>query len=208
MITVIKGTLSQVLEDRVCVDVNGLGYDVYIPNVFLRSFADKLDQPVTLFTYHYLEGSPGGGNLIPMLVGFPTEFDREFFVKLTTVKNLGVRKVLRAMAASTANLAAAIEERDLAALTKMPEIGRRTAEQIVAELNGKVGKFALMHEPEAPAETPAQDRLRREALEVLLQLGYRLAQAEEMLEAALEEAGEDVAVEELIQLIYRRREGE
>ena len=98
MITVIKGTLSQVGEDRVCVDVNGLGYDVFIPKVFLRPFAAKLDQPVTLFTYHYLEGAPGGGNLGPMLVGFPTEFDREFFGKLTTVKNLGVRKMLRAMA--------------------------------------------------------------------------------------------------------------
>ena len=158
---------------------DGFTYEVLLPAYAASRLSPKIGQPVTLHTVHYLEGSSQGGNLIPRLAGFLEEADREFFGLFTSVKGIGPRKALRAMALSTGQIAAAVADRDLKTLQSLPEIGRRMAETVVATLHGKVDRFlaGAEHESSIAANQldgdrpPGSGRAAREALEVLLQLG-------------------------------------
>lgn len=163
---------------------NGLTYELLLPAYAAARLGGDIGRSVTLHTIHYLEGSSSGGNMIPRLAGFLTEDDRRFFDLFTSVKNIGPRKALRAMAMATSQIAAAISDRDVKLLQSLPEVGKRTAETIVAELHGKVDRFlAAPATPgtatrEAAGETAAPARsVVREAVEVLVTLGENRAQA-------------------------------
>jgi Holliday junction DNA helicase RuvA len=217
MISQITGTVTQVLEDRVLLTVGGIGYEVLIPPVSRPALAARLNaaEPTTLFTLHYIEGTPGKGNLTPRLVGFVSTTDREFFDLFTTVDGIGVRKALRAMSVPVSQIAVAVERRNAAGLSELPEIGKRTAEKIVAALNGKMERFAhgdgLPTRPGggAPgrgAARPAFDmsvRFKADALEVLLQLGEKPADAEDLIDRACSARPEISRTEDLLAEVYR-----
>src|SRR5262245_65553114 len=97
---------------------------------------------MTFHTLMYLQGDGSGGNIEPRLIGFLRPADKKFFEKFITVKGIGPRKALKALALPVGEIAQAIESKDARFLTQLPEIGKRTAEQIVAELSGKVQDFA------------------------------------------------------------------
>ena len=91
--------------------------------------------------------------------------------------------------------------------TTLPEIGRRMAEQIVAELKGKVSEFATAARGRAHAERRELSAMEREALEILLQLGERRSEAEEWIEQVIQ-AGEAVTTTDaLVQAVYRAKAG-
>src|SRR5690606_9208631 len=111
-----------------------------------------------------------------------------FFERFITVKGMGVRKAIKALAEPTSSVAVAIESGDTRFLTKLPGIGKRAADQIVAELKGKVTDFAVGAVPVAPA-APAKvgwTQEQHDALGVLVALGERPADAERWLEKARE----------------------
>ena len=119
----------------------GLTYEVLLPTYATAELSGQLGQVVELHTLHYLESQNQGATMQPRLAGFATVVDRDFFELFTTCKGIGNRKALRAMAISTEQIASAIADRDVAMLQTLPEIGRRTAETIVAALHGKVDRF-------------------------------------------------------------------
>jgi len=82
-----------------------------------------------------------------VLVGFNFDIEKEFFEKFIKVEAIGPTAAVKALVLPVPEIARAIEERDVRTLEKMKGIGKRTAEKIVATLNGKVGKFALMKKP-------------------------------------------------------------
>ncbi|MFW6033353.1 MAG: Holliday junction branch migration protein RuvA, partial [Phycisphaeraceae bacterium] len=171
-----------------------------------------LDQEVTLHTQLYLEAQAQGATITPRLAGFLTADDRAFFQLFVSVKGIGNRKALRAMAMSTAQIAAAIADRDLATLRSLPEIGKRTAETIVVSLQDKVERFAATTAGGGTSAEPApaagaRSGLEREAMEVLLQLGESRPQAMAWIEQAM--AGEEppADVEALIAEVYRLKSG-
>jgi Holliday junction DNA helicase RuvA len=96
---------------------------------------------MTFHTLLYLEGDASGGNIEPRLVGFLKPQDKRFFEKFITVKGIGPKKALKALALPTGDVAHAIETKDTRFLVGLPQIGKRMAELIVAELAGKVGEF-------------------------------------------------------------------
>ncbi|MCY2926238.1 MAG: helix-hairpin-helix domain-containing protein [Planctomycetota bacterium] len=150
---------------------SGLWYEVLVPACDVERIGRRVGQDVVLHTIHYLEGDPAHGHVTPRLVGFLSESDRDFFRVFTTVKGIGARKALRALAKPVAEVAAAINAKDGRFLMALPEIGKRTAETIIAELHGKVDDFAgASGEAAAAAQMsePAQ-----EAVAVLVQLGER-----------------------------------
>ncbi len=187
MICRITGRLENIVGPAAHIAVgNGLTYEVLLPAYAAARLGGEIERNVTLHTIHYLEGSSQGGNMIPRLAGFLTVDDRRFFELFTSVKNIGPRKALRAMALATSQIAAAIADRDVKLLQSLPEVGKRTAETIVAELNGKVDRFltapvTTTREGAAPATggepAPAARSVVREALEVLVQLGENRVQA-------------------------------
>lgn len=154
-----------------------------VPASDLPILQQKLGTEVTFHTIVYLEGDAARGNLEPRLIGFSTAEDKAFFEKFTTVKGIGTRTALRALSVPIGQIAAAIERRDARFLIGLEGIGKRTAELIVAELAGKVASFSTAETGEGPARPAAKlDTAELDAINALVSLGERRADAERLLE--------------------------
>lgn len=206
MIARLTGVLVSVTDDTVLVDCQGIGYEVLIPPASQPALAAMRDAPVTLHTLHYLEGGLGGGNPVPRLAGFLTEIEREFAQRFITVKGIGVKAVLKALTVPVHDIARAIEQKDIRALVQLPGIGKRSAEQIIAELNGKVGKYALLRGAPAEQIAPAAAPLvATEVLTILEHLGYSAVEADGMWAKVAHEAFD--TAEDAMQAIFRQETG-
>lgn len=123
-----------------------LAYEVLLP-AYLTEFLLAPERPspigarLTLHTLHYLDSLNQGSSFIPRLVGFGSPRERDFFELLTTVKGLGNRRALRALAIEPGMVARAIVERDNRVLQRLPEIGPKLAEAIIHELKTKAEDF-------------------------------------------------------------------
>jgi holliday junction DNA helicase RuvA len=105
-------------------------------------------------------------------------------------------------------IADAIERKDIAYLRRLPGIGERTAEKIVAALRGKMGKYALLRTESPIAPKEVQEDFREEVIEVLTgQLGHRAVEARQMVERALQRNPAVASAEELFQEVYRAERG-
>ena len=157
MIATLTGRLRRRLEDRIILEVGGVGYEVFLPPIALRAVegahaedGDKASELALVIYYHATRDQPR-----PVLIGFTSDLDKEFFERLITVKDIGPMVAARALSAPVAELAAAIARQDEKYLRGLPGIGPQKAKNIVAQLQAKVAKFALAREDAAPAEAPA-----------------------------------------------------
>lgn len=159
---------------------------------------------VTLHTLHHLESHNQGATLVPRLLGFPSPVDRAFFELFTSVKGVGPRKALRALAEPPAIIASAIARRDTAALQKLPEIGKRLAETVVAELVGKVDRFVLGDVSEhAPPPARARPAAAEEAVRALVALGQTPSEAERAVDRAVAAAEDgDLSAGDLVAKVF------
>ncbi len=213
MITKIQGRLTRVHGDAAELQVGGIFYEVLLPSGVAERLARRADldeRPEIIFhTLYYIEGAAGMGNMRPRLLGFTEELDREFFELLTTVGGLGAKTALQALTLPIADIARAIEEADAKTLTKLPRIGRRMADKIIAELKGKVWKFALLPGGEplaAPEKRPAaEEPFRLEAKEILLQVGYRASEAEAAMDKVLQADPAITSSQQIVQQVFRLR---
>jgi len=207
VISRITGQLAQVHDGAVEVDVHGIGYTVLVAPSASASLRGMIDQPVTLHTVYDIEGGGGGGNLSPRLVGFLDPEERKFYEKLKTVKGFGAMKALRALVVAPRKIARAIEDGDTAMLRRLPEVGARTADKIVAELKGKLEHFAL-GEPsreEQPEEMPA---FKADAIDVLVTAGMSRTEALTKIEHALRQSPSIETTEELVSEAFRQTKKE
>ncbi|MBN1943738.1 MAG: hypothetical protein JW849_10640 [Phycisphaerae bacterium] len=206
MIARIAGRLEEAAGASALIDCGaGLWYEVLLPTWEVERLARRVGQDVVLHTIHIVEGDPSRGAVAPRLIGFATEIDRAFFQTFTKVKGIGVRKALRALVRPVAQIAAAIEKKDADFLTALPEIGKRTAEQIIVELHGKLGEYA--GELSTGAEAEPMPEAGVEAVAVLVQLGERRADALALVERVLAVAPELTNPETIIQQVYRLKGG-
>jgi Holliday junction DNA helicase RuvA len=159
-------------------------------------------------TLYYIEAGDKKSTHHPKLVGFLDRTDREFFSLLIQVPGLGVKKALKSLVLPIREIAAAIETKNSGQLSRLPGVGARQAEKIIAELHGKTARFALSRsaEPLAVKESK-QAPFVEEALEVLLQLQYPRSDAEKMIDSALSGNGKIKTAEELIQVIFKTELG-
>lgn len=201
MIARIRGTVGEVRSRSVLVDVDDLTYEVLIPAVSLPDLQARVGQRVTLFTLQYIEGNTSFGNLAPRLIGFLTEAERDFFVRFITVPGIGISKGLRSMTMPTADIAAAIESRNVAALSQLPGIGRRTAEKAIAELHGKLEGFHTGRIE--PAAVPQAAGYQAETVGALMQLGYRRPEAEDLVGRTIASGSTADTAEKLLQDCFR-----
>lgn len=209
MIALLRGRVMRRTEDMLVLDCGGVGYEVHLP-AFLRDLlrADprRLDETVELhISYHVSANQPR-----PLLVGFLREVEQEFFERFITVDGVGPTKAMKALAHPIERVADAVERKDIAFLQKLPGIGARTAEKIVAALHGKMGKYALLRtEAPAPAAEPAPADFQEEVFEVLTrQLGYRAGEARRMVADALRRNAAINSAEALLQEVYRVERGQ
>jgi Holliday junction DNA helicase RuvA len=206
MICHLAGRLKRKSKDDqwIVLDVNGVGYEVLLP-VFVRRTFDAKEEgsPVELeIYYHVSERQPR-----PLLIGFNREHERSFFERLLSVEDIGPARAARALIFSVSTVANAIEAGDVQLLTRMPEIGERTAQKMIATLRGKVAEWALLRDEGYATLPPVEEDLRAEALEVLVGLGHKRAEAREEIEQAVRRAPQVRTVEELIREVFRGRKG-
>ncbi|MDD5094474.1 MAG: Holliday junction ATP-dependent DNA helicase RuvA [Dehalococcoidia bacterium] len=205
MISHLSGAISSIDPDksRIVVDVNSVGYEVMLPAFVMRSIVDrgkKEGDPITLqIYYHVSERQPR-----PVLVGFNSEFEKRFFERLIAVEDIGPSKAAKAFVFSVSTVANAIEDGDAKVLEKMPGIGARTAQKIIATLKEKVAEFALLKD-EGYDSIPKVVRkdITDETIEVLAGLGYKRAEAKAKVEEALERNRGVKDIEDLIRDIFR-----
>jgi Holliday junction DNA helicase RuvA len=203
MITRLSGTLERVDTMAVEVAVGPVVHEVLVTELVRRSLQQRVGQPVVLHTLEYLEGNPARGNLVPRLVGFLSEVEREFFELICEVDGVGVRKALRAIIRPVGEIATSIEEQDAKSLSGLPGIGAATAERMIAKLRRRMPKFALLVARETPAEPGAADVL-AETFDVLRSLGHSDPDARRLIEALREQKKKPKDVQEALETIYRQ----
>lgn len=206
MIAHIHGVLKQKKENRLFVDVQGLVYEVLVPATVMRSMEQdhvKEGDPIELVTFHYHQVELSRS--IPILIGFLNEIEREFFEKFITVSGVGPRAACKALSLPISAISRAIDEGDQALLESLPGIGSQRAKEIVAKLQGKVGKFGLIQDRHLPATKALEGDVPTEALEVLLQLQYKRQEALAMIHEALAKTPHPKTAEELLNEVYRQR---
>jgi Holliday junction DNA helicase RuvA len=205
MITKISGAVERVdtTGNSIELAVGPVVHEVLVTELVRRSLQQKLGQPVTLHTLEYLEGNPTRGNMVPRIVGFLSEVEREFFELICEVDGVGVRKALRAIIRPVGEIATAIDEQDVKALSTLPGIGAATAERMVAKLRRRMPKFALLVAREAPGEAVAGDVI-SETFEVLRSLGHSDSDARRLVDALRQEKKKPKDVQEALESIYRQ----
>jgi Holliday junction DNA helicase RuvA len=204
MITRVSGTLERVEPTAVEIAVGPIVHEVLVTELVRRSLQTKIGQPVVLHTLEYLEGNPTRGNLVPRLVGFLSEVEREFFELICEVDGVGVRKALRAIIRPVGEIAGAIEEQDAKALSGLPGIGGATAERMIAKLRRRMPKFALLVAREAPGEASGAADVLVETFDVLRSLGHSESDARRLVDALREEKKRPKDVQEALEAIYRQ----
>ncbi|MBT8370915.1 MAG: Holliday junction DNA helicase RuvA, partial [Deltaproteobacteria bacterium] len=154
MIGYIEGKILNKEEDRILVLVNQIGYEILLPAIVMESLQDKkIGEEVSLYIfYQQTERQPK-----PILIGFNLEVEKEFFQYFISVEDIGPLKAAKALTVPIREIASAIEAGEISRLTRLRGIGRRTAQKIIASLEGKMGKFALIRPEDRKAELPIED---------------------------------------------------
>jgi len=207
MIVQIAGKLVEKREQSVIINVQGLFYEVIVPVSVLARIEDTIDQEgnVHLITYYYFQISPASGT--PIIIGFINEIERDFFLQFIKVSGIGPRAAIKAFNKPISEITQAIDQGDVKYLTTLSGIGLQRAKEIIAKLQGKVGKFGLIQDKgsiELKTSLTPPD-WQEEALVVLLQLQYKKQEALEMIEKAMSRAANIKTAEALLNEIYKQR---
>jgi len=200
MIGYLEGKILKTEDDRLLLLANQIGYEVLLPGVVEQALSDKqAGEDIALYIYfQQTERQPK-----PVLIGFNLEVEKEFFQYFISVEDIGPLKAVKALDLPVRDIARAIEARDVARLTKLRGIGKRTAQKIVATLEGKMGKFALIRAEDQKEPPPVED-LEQQVLDVMVrQLGHRVADARKMISAALKRNPDVASPEALFDEVYR-----
>lgn len=212
MIASLRGRLRRRLEGRVILESAGVGYEVVLPPVVAQGLdgltagegADAAELQLVIY-YHATRDQPR-----PVLIGFARDLEREFFERLITVKDVGPLVAARALVAPITDIADAIVRKDERFLRRLPGIGPQKCRNIVAQLEGKVAKYALLPREETPKPAPREegDEVGTLVRDVLVrQMGLRPGEADQAIRDALARNPDIDAPEALFEEIYRARRG-
>lgn len=209
MISKLSGTLSGRGDGYIVLDVGGLGYHVMVP-VAVEKALDAVAEgsALELQTIYYLQMEQTRAT--PVLIGFQNAIQREFFERLLTVPKMGPKGAMGAFARPVSIVASAIEAANYTVLQGLPGVGKQKARDMVATLQGKVAKFALMQDSDlekriGPAR-PDAAAVTEEALQLLLVLGHKRAEAERMVQEAVAAEPSAPDAETLVRVIYRKQQ--
>jgi Holliday junction DNA helicase RuvA len=181
MIGFLRGQILEKQPNRLIVDVHGVGYDVHVPlSTYYQVGDEGADVALRIYTHVREEAL--------QLYGFLTDLERQLFERLIGISGIGPKLAVALLSGiEPRDLVAAVQRADVARLTGVPGIGKKTAERIVLELKDRVSGLGA-----APAEdttpTSPQDQLKGDLLSALQNLGYHRPLAEKAVEAALANA--------------------
>jgi Holliday junction DNA helicase RuvA len=200
MIGYIEGKLLQKEEERILVLANQVGYEVLLPAIVMASLADKeIGTPIALYIYyHQTERQPK-----PVLIGFNQAAEKDFFQLFISVAAIGPLKAAKAMTLPVEEIARAIEARDAAVLKRLNGIGARTAQKIIATLEGKMDQFMFDAQPYRKVAGGNEEIVHQVLAVMTEQLGHRPLDARQMIAAALKRDANIATAEELFEEVYR-----
>ena len=190
MIAHLKGQLAYKSPEYTIVDVNGVGYQVFTPLSTYYALPN-LGQTVSLRVHTRVREDE------LKLFGFLTEEEQTIFQKLITINKVGPRLALGILSGmSPADLFSAVMNNNIARLSTIPGVGKKTAERLTLEMKDKLADLALAmdHQPESARAEGFYD----DALSALVNLGYKKPEAEKALKTIYNQNGKDASLEDLI----------
>lgn len=198
MIAYLKGEVLEAAEDSVVLLCGGVGYQVYVPLDRLPK-APSPGEELALYTYLQVNSQPNAQGLA--LFGFAEKRELQLFNLLTGVSSIGAKTALAALnSIGYAELVGAVQMGNLQTLTRIPGVGKKSAERILLELKDKIMKLEPEYAPAAEL-APANDlagNLRRTAALALTQLGYPQGEAARYVDAVCGDLPDDAALENII----------
>ena len=190
MIAHLKGKLTYKSPIEIAIDVNGIGYQVFVP---LSTFyaLPELEEDVFLDIHtHMREESL-------KLFGFYTTDEKKIFEKLIAINKVGPKLALTILSGmSPAELFSTIDANDIGKLSTVPGIGRKTAERLILEMRDKMDGISL--NSEIKRDSISQNGLFDDALSALVNLGYKKNQAEQTLKKVYPEGETGESIEDII----------
>lgn len=189
MIAFVNGIVKIIRNDRVVLDVHGVGYEVYLAN----ALSQKMNEELFLYTYQHAREDA------ILLFGFIKEEDYEVFMRLINVKGIGPKTAQTMLSVcSGKEMIEAIENDDIKRLKSLPGIGAKTAGQIVLDLKGK---FVSLETSDSPVSNPVWTQVQ----DALLSLGYKTNQLTKIKkEFENTELGEDEMLRQALILLAKR----
>lgn len=189
MIAFVNGIVKIIRNDRVVLDVHGVGYEVYLAN----ALSQKMNEELFLYTYQHVREDA------ILLFGFIKEEDYEVFMRLINVKGIGPKAAQTMLSVcSGKEMIEAIENDDIKRLKSLPGIGAKTAGQIVLDLKGK---FVSLETSDSPVSNPVWTQVQ----DALLSLGYKTNQLTKIKkEFENTELGEDEMLRQALILLAKR----
>ena len=197
MIAFLRGRVLEKQPNRVLVDVNGVGYEVTVP---LSTFYDVGDEgaEVSLRVHTHVREDA------LQLYGFLSLLERQVFERLIAVSGIGPRLAIAVLSGlETRDLVLAVQRGDVARLTGIPGVGKKTAERIVLELKDKLTQVAGPAAADVKPQAADADRLRGDLLSALQNLGYHRTDAERAIDVVLEQSA-DRTLESALKEALRR----
>ena len=195
MIAFLRGRVIDKHPDRIVIDVNGVGYEVHVPLSTYYDVADGGAEVALRIHTHVREDAL-------QLFGFLTSLEQEMFQRLIGISGIGPKLALSLLSGIDAReLVGAVQRADIARLTRVPGIGRKTAERIVLELKDRLAHMVATP-AEAAVETSPADRLQDDLVSALLNLGYHRPVAEKAVETTLK-SGVEVSFETALRSALR-----
>ncbi|HEP1843776.1 TPA: Holliday junction branch migration protein RuvA [Streptococcus suis] len=164
----IKGILTKITAKYIVVETHGVGYLLQVANPY--AYSGQVQQEVTVYTHQVIREDAH------LLYGFKTEAEKSVFLSLISVSGIGPTTALAIIAVDDNDgLVRAIEQKNITYLTKFPKIGKKTAQQMILDLEGK---FVMNEEagPVQPEALASENVALDEAMEAMEALGYRPAE--------------------------------
>lgn len=188
MIAYVRGVLDHKEPSRLVVDVNGIGYEIFVPLSTYQKLPALGDQ-VKLFTHHHVREDAVN------LYGFLSSEEKEIFELVLTISGVGVKVALSILSAMTADVfRRSIAQGDMKTLTKIPGIGKKSAERMVLELKDKIGTVHVDAEMMRVLGTESGN----DAVAALLSLGTGQSAAEYAVYRAERLLGDEAKLEDVI----------
>ena len=176
MIAHLRGTILDKQPNRIVIDVHGVGYDVFVPLSTFYGLGESGSEIVLRIHTHVREDAL-------LLYGFATELEQQLFERLISVSGIGPKLALAVLSGiEPPELMRAIERSDLARLTAIPGVGKKTSERIVLELQDRLPRAPVSVAAAGDADAPV---LRDDVLSALMNLGYHRPLAEKAVETAV-----------------------
>lgn len=197
MIAHLRGSLQSKSPRYLILDVNGVGYEVTVPLTTFYELPD-LGNTVSFHIHTHVRENA------LQLYGFRTPQEKELFVRLMGVNGIGPRLAINILSGiSAGELVATVRQEDVARLTVIPGVGRKTAERIIVELRDKLAGLDVPGESDLPARQQKSTAVLDDALSALLNLGYRRAVAQRAIDQACKILQRNITVENLLQECLR-----